>query len=120
MMTTGYDCTDLLNVVLMKPIFSVSDFVQIKGRGTRPHAFKNELTGQITQKDSYHLIDFFGVCEYFEEEYDYKEPLKIPAGKGTSPKPIPEPATDTGAKTRAGIGRSADCGCTRQVYLYRH
>src|SRR3989344_2752407 len=91
MMTTGYDCTDLLNVVLMKPIFSASDFVQIKGRGTRPHAFKNELTGQITQKDSYHLIDFFGVCEYFEEDYDYTEPLKIPAGKGASPKPIPEP-----------------------------
>jgi len=104
MMTTGYDCTDLLNVVLMKPIFSVSDFVQIKGRGTRPHAFKNELTGQITQKDSYHLIDFFGVCEYFEEEYDYKEPLKIPAGKGTSPKPIPEPQPTPEPKPEPGPG----------------
>ena len=91
MMTTGYDCTDLLNVVLMKPIFSVSDFVQIKGRGTRRHTFKNELTGQNIEKDFYHLIDFFGVCEYFEEEYDYTEPLKLPVGKEATPKPIPEP-----------------------------
>ena len=91
MMTTGYDCTDLLNVVLMKPIFSVSDFVQIKGRGTRRHNFKNELTGQIIEKDFYHLIDFFGVCEYFEEDYDYTEPLKLPVGKESTPKPIPEP-----------------------------
>ncbi len=87
MMTTGYDCTDLLNVVLMKPIFSVSDFVQIKGRGTRPHFFKNELTGQVKSKDSYHLIDFFGVCEYFDQKYDYKEPLKMPAAKI-----LPEPS----------------------------
>ena len=35
MMTTGYDCQDLLNVVLMRPIFSPTDFIQIKGRGTR-------------------------------------------------------------------------------------
>lgn len=91
MMTTGYDCTDLLNVVLMKPIFSVSDFVQIKGRGTRRHNFNNELTGQIIEKDFYHLIDFFGVCEYFEEDYDYTEPLKLPVGKESTPKPIPEP-----------------------------
>lgn len=79
MMTTGYDCTDLLNVVLMRPIFSVTDFVQIKGRGTRRHTFVNELIGKEFEKDNYHLIDFFGVCEYFEEKYDYKAPLKIPA-----------------------------------------
>lgn len=95
MMTTGYDCTDLLNVVLVRPIFSVSDFVQIKGRGTRLHTFKNELTGQKIEKDNYHLIDFFGVCEYFEEKYDYKEPLKIPAPGKTGEKPIPEPPEPT-------------------------
>jgi type I restriction enzyme R subunit len=32
MMTTGYDCPDVLNVVLMKPVFSPSDFIQMKGR----------------------------------------------------------------------------------------
>lgn len=94
MMTTGYDCTDLLNVVFMKPVFSMSDFVQIKGRGTRRHTFINELTGAKTEKDNYFLIDFFGVCEYFEEKYDYKEPLKVPKGKTQGPKPIPEPTPE--------------------------
>lgn len=79
MMTTGYDCLDLLNVVLMRPIFSVTDFVQIKGRGTRKYTFINELAGKKIEKDNYYFIDFFGVCDYFEEKYDYKAPLKIPA-----------------------------------------
>jgi 1-aminocyclopropane-1-carboxylate deaminase/D-cysteine desulfhydrase-like pyridoxal-dependent ACC family enzyme len=35
MMTTGYDCTDLLNLGLFRPIFSPTDFIQIKGRGAR-------------------------------------------------------------------------------------
>ena len=94
MMTTGYDCTDLLNVVFMKPVFSMSDFVQIKGRGTRRHTFTNELTGAKTEKDNYFLIDFFGVCEYFEEKYDYKEPLKVPQVKAQGSKPIPEPTPE--------------------------
>jgi hypothetical protein len=43
MMTTGYDCPDILNLGLMRPIFSPSDFVQIKGRGTRKHDFREQL-----------------------------------------------------------------------------
>ncbi len=39
MMTTGYDCTDILNLGLFRPIFSPTDFIQIKGRGTRKHGF---------------------------------------------------------------------------------
>lgn len=42
MMTTGYDCQDILNICLMRPIFSPSDFVQIKGRGTRKWNFANK------------------------------------------------------------------------------
>jgi hypothetical protein len=40
MMTTGYDCTDILNIGLFRPIFSPTDFIQIKGRGTRKHDFR--------------------------------------------------------------------------------
>ena len=40
MMTTGYDCQDVLNLGLMRPIFSHADFIQIKGRGTRKFTFK--------------------------------------------------------------------------------
>src|SRR5258708_2747918 len=39
MMTTGYDCQDILNICLMRPVFSPTDFIQIKGRGTRKYTF---------------------------------------------------------------------------------
>lgn len=85
MMTTGYDCPDLLNMCMMRPIFSPSDFVQIKGRGTRKNTFeyiyKNELNEEEIQreeKESFKLFDFFANCEYFEEKFNYDEKLKLP------------------------------------------
>ncbi len=85
MMTTGYDCPDLLNLALMRPVFSPSDFVQIKGRGTRKHDFREQLQdealkAQVTAplKTAYKLFDFFASCEYFEEKFDYDEVLKLP------------------------------------------
>lgn len=98
MMTTGYDCPDLLNVCLMRPIFSPSDFVQIKGRGTRKNTFtfkfKNELNEEeIIQHDKQHfkLFDFFANCEYFEEKFDYDEVLKLPKPSEGSEGSIDEP-----------------------------
>ena len=88
MMTTGYDCPDLLNVCLMRPIFSPSDFVQIKGRGTRKHNFTvdvrdRERAGEIgrTDKTVFRLFDFFANCEFFEEKFDYDAVLKLPVEK---------------------------------------
>lgn len=85
MMTTGYDCPDLLNLCMVRPIFSPTDFVQIKGRGTRKHTFefkhKNELgEEEIIQreKEFFKLFDFFANCEYFEEKFDYDEKLILP------------------------------------------
>lgn len=85
MMTTGYDCPDLLNIGLMRPIFSPSDFVQIKGRGTRKNTFtfkhKNELNEEETiqhDKKNFKLFDFFANCEYFEKEFNYDEVIKLP------------------------------------------
>ena len=85
MMTTGYDCPDLLNVGLMRPIFSPTDFIQIKGRGTRKHNFlkellDKELAKQVMQPDkkNFKLFDFFANCEYFETEFNYDEILKLP------------------------------------------
>ncbi len=91
MMTTGYDCPDLLNICMMRPIFSPADFVQIKGRGTRKntfeYTFKNELNEEETQrheKEVFKLFDFFANCEYFEEKFNYDEKLKLPKpGKGS-------------------------------------
>lgn len=85
MMTTGYDCPDLLNVCLMRPIFSPTDFIQIKGRGTRKHNFVSdlldkELSALIPEpnKTKFKLFDFFANCEFFEEKFNYDEVLKLP------------------------------------------
>ena len=84
MMTTGYDCTDLLNLGLFRPIFSPTDFIQIKGRGTRKHDFLEQLFDDtvkagVTQphKTAFKLFDFFANCEYFETEFNYDEVLKL-------------------------------------------
>lgn len=86
MMTTGYDCSDLLNIVFMRPVFSPSDFIQMKGRGTRLHTFKyvdyaNGENTHMVKKENFRIIDFFAVCEYFEEKYDYDAPLVMPKPK---------------------------------------
>jgi len=89
MMTTGYDCQDMLNLCLMRPIFSPTDFVQIKGRGTRIYTFKHSSgDDQIREKkESYKLFDFFANCEYFEEKYPYDEVIKLPPKGNSSPGP---------------------------------
>jgi len=89
MMTTGYDCRDILNLCMLRPIFSPTDFIQIKGRGTRKYTFKYlQKEGSRTQitefeKESFKLFDFFANCEYFEEEYDYDEVIKLPVAGST-------------------------------------
>jgi type I restriction enzyme R subunit len=71
----GYDCEDLLNIGLFRPIFSPTDFIQIKGRGTRTFTFtyKTRVNGEYeiheAPKDTFKLFDFFGNCEYFEEKF---------------------------------------------------
>jgi type I restriction enzyme, R subunit len=82
MMTTGYDCPDLLNVVLMRPVFSPADFVQMKGRGTRVHTFEYQETGEQAKKEHFVLLDFFGTCEYFENDFDYDQKLTLPRVPG--------------------------------------
>ena len=88
MMTTGYDCTDILNLGLFRPIFSPTDFIQIKGRGTRKHDFLGQLFDDAVraavtepQKSAFKLFDFFANCEYFETGFNYDEVLKLPPPK---------------------------------------
>jgi len=104
MMTTGYDCQDLLNLCMMRPIFLPSEFVQIKGRGTRTFTFQHTLNDGfeddviMIEKKAFKLFDFFAVVEYFEEQYNYDEVIKLPkvtsAGGGQGPEP-PAPLTYT-------------------------
>ena len=100
MMTTGYDCTDILNIGMFRPIFSPTDFIQIKGRGTRTHdflelLFNDELKEAVAEpsKTAFKLFDFFGNCEYFETEFDYDEVIELPepgggGGGGEGPTPV--------------------------------
>jgi len=97
MMTTGYDCQVLLNIVLLRPIFSPTDFIHIKGRGTRKWLFTyEEKEGGQTEayarpKERFKLFDFFAVCEYFEEKFDYDEVIALPPLRPSEPKPVDPP-----------------------------
>ncbi|MDR2431693.1 MAG: DEAD/DEAH box helicase family protein [Candidatus Margulisbacteria bacterium] len=84
MMTTGYDCQDILNLALMRPVFSPTDFIQIKGRGTRRHTFEYidaDGAKHRAEKEHFKFFDFFANCEYFEEKFDYDEILPLPIGR---------------------------------------
>jgi type I restriction enzyme R subunit len=92
MMTTGYDCQDILNVVLARPIFSPTLFIQIKGRGTRLYDFSYDdgKSKLVKSKDNFYLFDFFANCDFFEHEFNYDEVIEIPqpsGGEGPTPPP---------------------------------
>lgn len=106
MMTTGYDCQDILNLCLMRPIFSPTDFVQIKGRGTRTYTFNykernsfGEMETIKAEKESFKIFDFFANFEYFEEKFNYDEELKIPK-IGKSKLPIDPPPLPSGYESQ--------------------
>ncbi|KKS93224.1 MAG: hypothetical protein UV70_C0013G0003 [Parcubacteria group bacterium GW2011_GWA2_43_13] len=102
MLTTGFDCPEILNIVLARPIASPTSYIQIKGRGTRKYTFPDG-----TEKKQFLLHDFCEVVKYFEEEYDFEAPLPTPAGEtGTGggtlpPPPLIEVKTYEGADTLA-------------------
>lgn len=118
MLSTGYNCRDLLNVVLMRPIFSPTEYIQIKGRGTRLYTFT--IGNTEYRKENFFLLDFCAVAEYFEEEYDYSVPLSVPKPRrlkepggrydpGNEPLPPDEPPVPPtekpGIPTWTGIDR---------------
>ena len=94
MMTTGYDCQDLLNICLMRPVLQPSEFIQIKGRGTR--IFEFVLKDKKANKEDFYFFDYFGNFERFEH-YDYDKKIK-------APKKVPEggnlPGDDGGSQNR--------------------
>ena len=108
MMTTGYDCTDILNIGLFRPIFSPTDFIQIKGRGTRTHDFREVLFDDTRKegvqqpiKTAFKLFEFFANCEYFEADFNYDEVLKLPPPTGQA-----KEGTDGGDQGAVAVGGS--------------
>jgi type I restriction enzyme R subunit len=94
MLTTGFDCPEVLNIVLARPIFETTSYQQIKGRGTRLYTFHHD--GKDFKKEFFTIFDFCGVVEYFEEKYDWEAPLKTPL--------ILKGATVTGGRGEGVIG----------------
>ena len=102
-LSTGYNCRDLLNIALMRPIFSPTEYIQIKGRGTRLFTFR--IGNTEYEKKHFFLLDFCAVAEYFEEQYDYTLPLKLPREK-KEPGPITYPGGEIpGVPAHDGSGQ---------------
>jgi type I restriction enzyme, R subunit len=110
MLSTGYNCRDLLNVVLMRPIFSPTEYIQIKGRGTRLYTFT--IGNKKYEKEYFFLLDFCAVAEYFEEKYDYSLPLPIPKAKAepttSDSRQKGQPASPTGTDTEPPSGQPTE------------
>ena len=72
MLTTGFDCREILHLVLCRKIFSPILYQQIRGRGTRtaPHIGKKRFV----------IYDFFRNHEYFNDSET--EIFEGPAGMG--------------------------------------
>jgi len=93
MLSTGYNCPDLLNIGLLRPIFSPTEYIQIKGRGTRLFTF--EIGHTKYEKQNFFILDFCAVAEYFEDKYDYSAPLTLPREKKKA-RPYPQGASKLG------------------------
>ena len=135
MMTTGYDCPDLLNLGFCRPVKSPTDYIQMKGRGTRRYDFKDNFTDQLVRdqmstrpKERFLIIDYFGVCEYFGEGNLYDdEILTPPTGNGSSsngePRAVSQPYIQHGRDETESVTEltiSADSTITnRQDLLER-
>jgi type I restriction enzyme R subunit len=89
----------------MRPVFSPTEYIQIKGRGTRQFTFK--INNTEYEKKFYFLLDFCGVAEYFEEQYDYSVALPLPKPKVEGAK---AKATTAAAGVAAGGEESASTG----------
>src|ERR1035437_2560984 len=114
MLSTGYNCKDLLNIGLMRPIFSPTEYIQIKGRGTRLFTFK--IGNTEYEKKNFFMLDFCAVAEYFEEKYDYTIPLKIPrAKKAAETQPPYPPHTGLGEPVHEGGGEPPKPPAPREI-----
>lgn len=137
MMTTGYDCPDLLNLGFCRPVKSPTDYIQMKGRGTRKYEFTENFTDQLVRdqlaprpKEQFLIIDYFGVCEYFGEGDLYgSEPLEAPrpsagGSEPGEPRPYRAPYIRHGpdqTESATQLSLTADGAVTdRSVILEQH
>ena len=71
MLDTGIDVPEVVNLVFAKPVFSKVKFWQMIGRGTR---LRENLFGVGKNKKSFRIFDHWGNFDYFEFQYQHREP----------------------------------------------
>ena len=80
MLTTGFDCPEVLHIVMCRKIFSPILYQQIRGRGTR--------TAPRIGKNQFVIYDFFRNHQYFNDD---GAEITSPAGGGGGGRKPPGP-----------------------------
>jgi type I restriction enzyme R subunit len=113
MLTTGVDAPTVRNIVLFKPISSMTDFKQIIGRGTRVLEEKNKLW--------FTIIDYTGATRLFYDPAFDGDPVRVTKQKVNaetgeviesedSEEGTLKPEVETGGYTIAPQGMTLDDG----------
>jgi type I restriction enzyme R subunit len=81
MLDTGFDCPEVVNLVMARFTKSAILYQQMRGRGTRqaPHIHKSGFT----------MFDFVGVSEYHGDDEDEREGGMVVVREPTAPPPVP-------------------------------
>lgn len=83
MLDTGFDCREVLHLVMCRRVRSPILYQQMRGRGTR--------TAPHIGKDKFVIYDFFRNHEYFNDsDTDVFSGNGGGGGRGTGPRPRPE------------------------------
>jgi type I restriction enzyme R subunit len=92
MLDTGFDCREVLHLVMCRRVRSPILYQQMRGRGTRtaPHIGKRKFV----------IYDFFGNHEYFN---DSDSDVFTGTGRGRAPGGPPEPPTPGGNLVELGL-----------------
>ncbi|NLN92098.1 MAG: DEAD/DEAH box helicase family protein [Candidatus Hydrogenedens sp.] len=92
MLDTGFDCREVLHLVMCRRVRSPILYQQMRGRGTR--------TADHIQKQKFIIYDFFGNHDYFN---DSDTDIFTGSGGGHAPVPAPRPPGKAGDLVELGL-----------------
>lgn len=92
MLDTGFDCREVLHLVMCRRVRSPILYQQMRGRGTR--------TADHIQKQKFVIYDFFGNHEYFN---DSDTDIFTGTGRGHAPGGEPKPPRPPGDLVELGL-----------------
>ena len=99
MLSTGYNCRDVLNIGLMRPIFSPTEYIQIKGRGTRLLHLQDRHTPSTRRRTFSSSISALSLNT---SRKNTTTPLPLEAATRDAQKPQPTPPGGGAAGPAAG------------------